>query len=83
MHIGEGDLDQGVSCYLKAFEFHRSTDSIRFATDVAVASAEAATLIDGRYRKNAHGQARRLIETVQPYLSALRIEARSYVRTIQ
>lgn len=83
IHIGEGNLDQGVSCYIKSFESHRSLKSIQVATDIAVAHAEPAALIEGRYRKNAHEQARRLAEAVQPYASELSVETGLYVSTIQ
>jgi hypothetical protein len=79
IYLGEKDLDHGVAYCLKAFDFHRLAKSVQLAVDTTVTNAESTLLVEGRYHKNAHEQAKRLVEAVQPYGSVLSSEDYLYV----
>ncbi|CAE6436866.1 unnamed protein product [Rhizoctonia solani] len=66
-YIEEGDLDQGVGYYVKAYRHHRTDLSIKQAVTLAIEYAESVLLIEGVYRKTSHELAKSLIRKVRPF----------------
>jgi hypothetical protein len=82
IYLAEDDLDRGILFSLKAFDLHHSPKSVQLAVDTTVTHVESTILVEGRYRKTAHEQAKRLVEAVQPYASVLIAEACLYVSSM-
>ncbi|KAH7337230.1 P-loop containing nucleoside triphosphate hydrolase protein [Rhizoctonia solani] len=66
-YLDEGDLDQGVGYYVKAYRHHRTVLSIKQAVTLAIEYAESVLLVEGVYRKTSHELAKSLIRKVQPF----------------